>query len=144
MSDLIVVIPLLILAAFIVVAGVRVQVARAQLLNQHGRSPADARAEAMLRELLTEREQQDLARHGYLEVASPSKSSRAYRIPRRRGQVTLYEDGVPIATLCVQPVVSVPDADVVLVHKVLIEADEAMYLSVANRFRVRGRGFTRW
>jgi hypothetical protein len=114
------------------------------MLAQDDPSPADLRAEATLREVLTEQEQQNLARHGYLEVPSPSKASRTYRIPRRRGQITLYEDGVPIATLCVQATVPMPDADVILLHKVLIEADEARYLAVANRFRVRRGGSTRW
>ena len=114
------------------------------LSSQDGRILANVRAEAMLREVLTEQEQQDLARHGYLEIASPSHPSRTYRIPRRRGQITLYERGVPIVTLCVQPTVPMPDADLVLLHKVLIEADEAMYLAVANRFHVRHSGFARW
>jgi hypothetical protein len=114
-----------------------------QRRRQTDQAQADRRAEAMLGDLLTEQEQLDLARHGYLDVTSPSKASRTYRIPRRRGQVALYEDGEPVALLCVQPVESVPDADVVLMHKILIEADEATYLSVANRFRVRRGGLAR-
>jgi hypothetical protein len=98
---------------------------------------ADVQAETMLRELLPDQEYQSLARHKFLEVVSPSDPARTYRIPRGSGQVKVFQDGVPVMLLCVQPTVPMPNADLVLMHKVLIEADEAAYLAVANRFDVR-------
>jgi len=116
----------------------------AQLSDWRGglaeRAQANRRAEAMLCELLSEQEQHQLAAQGYLEILGRSYPSRAYRIPRRRGQITVVEDGIAVASLCIQPTVSVPDADLVLIHKVLIEADEATYLATANRFPVHPRG----
>jgi hypothetical protein len=142
-SELTVLTALLVLAVIVIVAGLWSRSSFTRPGTRDDQLLADLRAQAMLCEVLTEQEQQNLARNGYLEVPSPSKSSRSYRIPGRRGQVTLCEDGVPIATLCVQPTVPVPDADLVVMHKVLIEADEATYLSVANRFRFRRTGLTR-
>ena len=36
--------------------------------------------------------------------------------------------------LCVQPVESLPDADVVVLHKLMIEANEESYLQKANKY----------
>ena len=98
-----------------------------------------ARAEALLRDLLTEDERRRLARDGYLGVPSPSRPSRTYRVPRRRGLVRVYEGGALVMTLCVGPVGWLPDGDVILLHKLMIEGDEAEYLRVANRFTPTGR-----
>ena len=47
----------------------------------------------------------------------------------------MVERGVVKERLCVQPTSNtLPEADVVLMHKLLIEADERMYLSTANHF----------
>jgi hypothetical protein len=101
---------------------------------------ARERAEALLRELLTEGEYAQLERRGYLEVRSPSQPERTYRVPRRRGQVVVCERGVPIMRLCVQSVEPIPDGDAVLLHKLMIEGNEAEYLRIANRFGPAGYG----
>jgi hypothetical protein len=36
--------------------------------------------------------------------------------------------------LCVQPIEYLPDADVVVLHKLMIEADEENYLLRANKY----------
>ena len=95
---------------------------------------AQERAEQLLRDLLEEEEYRQLNRRGYLEVASRTRPRRIYRIPRHQGQVKVYEGGVPIMALCVQPVDPVPDGDVVVMHKLMIEGNEEEYLRVANRF----------
>ena len=100
------------------------------------RRESQQRAEVLLRELLTEDEYRQLNRLGYLEVPSPSRPGRIYRVPRHNGQVRVYEGGRPIMALCVQSAVPLPDGDVVLMHKLLIEGNEAQYLRVANRFGV--------
>jgi hypothetical protein len=101
---------------------------------------ARGRAEALLRELLTEGEYAQLERRGYLEVRSPSQPQRTYRVPRRRGQVVVCERGIPIMRLCVQSVEPIPDGDAVLMHKLMIEGDEEAYLRIANRFGPAGYG----
>jgi hypothetical protein len=100
---------------------------------------AAARAEALLRELLGAEPYEQLVRRGYLEVPSPSDPRRTYRIPRRRGTVKVYEGGVPLMALCVRSVEPIPDGDAVLLHKLMIEGNEAEYLRVANHFDL-----TRW
>jgi len=91
------------------------------------------RAEALLRKLLSEEEYRQLTWRGYLEVRSPSIPNRVYHIPKYRGQVHVYEQGRRVMVLCVQPTEPVPDADVVLMHKLMIEGNEQEYLRVANR-----------
>jgi hypothetical protein len=101
---------------------------------------ARERAEALLKELLTEGEYAQLERRGYLEVRSPAQPQRTYRVPRHRGQVEVRERGIPIMRLCVQSVEPIPDGDAVLMHKLMIEGNEAAYLRIANRFAPSGRG----
>jgi hypothetical protein len=60
---------------------------------------------------------------------------RSYRVPRRRGQVQVYEAGRHAGSLCIQPTRWVPDGDLVLMHKFMIEANEAEYLRTANFFK---------
>lgn len=102
---------------------------------------AQERAEALLRDLLSEDDYRNLNRRGYLEVPSPSRPRRIYRVPRHQGQVKVYEGGVPVMALCVQSIEPIPDGDVVLMHKLMIEGNEAEYLRVANRFEPTLYGF---
>lgn len=101
---------------------------------------ARERADALLRELLTEGEYAQLTRRGYLEVRSPAQPQRTYRVPRHQGQVEVRERGIPIMRLCVQAVEPIPDGDAVLMHKLMIEGNEAAYLRIANRFAPAGHG----
>jgi len=97
---------------------------------------ADRAAEALLRELVTEGEYRQLCTTGYLEVASPTQPGRIYRVPRNFGRVLVLDDGRANERLCIQPATrDLPEADVVLMHKLLIQADEDLYLSTANHFR---------
>jgi hypothetical protein len=105
------------------------------------REEAERRAEALLQEILTPEEYGQLVKRGYLEVRSPRWPQRTYRIPRRQGQVHVYERGVPIMALCVQSLEPIPDADAVLMHKLMIEGNEQEYLRTANRFRPPFRAF---
>src|SRR5579875_2441398 len=52
---------------------------------------AESRAKALLREMLTETQYQQLIKFGYLEVISPSVHNRIYRIPGAGGLVKVYE-----------------------------------------------------
>jgi hypothetical protein len=79
---------------------------------------------------------EQLLRAGYLEITSPSRLGRVYRIPQRPGLVQVYEHGVAVERLCIQPTHPLPDDDIVVMHKLLIEADEQGYLATANHFPI--------
>jgi hypothetical protein len=93
---------------------------------------ARQRSEALLRDLLGADEYERLTQRGYLEVQSRTRPERAYHIPRDGGFVTVFERGEPVDLLCIGPTARLPPADVVILHKLLIEADEENYLQTAN------------
>lgn len=95
---------------------------------------AEQRAEQLLKSLLDTDQYGELVRKGYLEVQSGMYPYRNYRIPRHRGSVEVYEMGKLVMSLCVQPTEVVPDADVVVMHKLMIEGNEREYLRRANYF----------
>jgi hypothetical protein len=95
---------------------------------------AESRAKVLLREMLSEAQYQQVLKFGYLEVNSPSIEHRVYRIPGAGGLVKVYERGCAIMELCLQPTEPLPDADVVVMHKLMIEANEQEYLQKANHF----------
>lgn len=107
-----------------------------QQLNQ----TAKDRAELLLRESVTPKQYQQLLTFGYLEIPSQLYPTRAYRIPRERRRVQVYErqetssgpQHQKLGELCVIACEPMPDADLVLTHKWLIEADEQKYLNTAN------------
>ncbi len=95
---------------------------------------AEARAEALLVAHRAPAQRAQLQWEDALDIPSPHLPGRVYCIPRRRGMVAVYEAGRLRWWLCVGPAVWVPDADVVLTHKLMIEGDELAYLRVANSF----------
>ncbi|HLY30324.1 MAG TPA: hypothetical protein VKQ36_04810 [Ktedonobacterales bacterium] len=97
--------------------------------------PAERTAETLLRHLLSIEQYRALCVNGYLDIPSPAIADRIYRVPRGPGQVQVIERGELRERLCVQPAANgMPDADVVLMHKLLIESDERAYLLTANHF----------
>lgn len=104
-------------------------------VTYRSRIASEQRAEALLRDVLSASQFHQLRRRGYLDVASPSRPNRTYRIPRSRDQVRVYEGGRLIERLCVQAIEPIPTGDVVLMHKLMIEANEQEYLRIANHFR---------
>lgn len=100
------------------------------------RATTEDRSGALLRDLLTEREYEQLAQRGYLEVASPSVGHRIYRIPRDGGLVRMYQNGRAVRSLCVQPVVPLPGNDVIVLHKLMIQGSEQQYLACARHFPI--------
>lgn len=102
-------------------------------VGPYERWEAERKGQELLRQILTPQEYYALNERGFLEVGSPSVAGRVYRIPRRRGLVERIDEGGAAVRLCVVPDRWLPDADIVLMHKFLIEADEARYLEVANR-----------
>ena len=99
-----------------------------------GWSPAERRAAGLLRDILTPEQVRQLLWHGYLEIPSPTEPRRVYRVPRSKGYVQVIENGRATMRLCLQPVESLPDADVVVLHKLMIEANEETYLQKANKY----------
>jgi hypothetical protein len=95
---------------------------------------AEGRARALLREVLDEREYQQLTKFGYVEVSSPNNEHRVYRIPGAGGLVRVYERGTAVMELCLQPAEPLPDGDVIVLHKLMIEGNEQEYLAKANHF----------
>lgn len=94
---------------------------------------ADRRAGELLRTVLTQEQYSQLIQQGYLDIASPSVPQRVYRVPQLPGLVRVIENERQQESLCLQPLGPVPDADLVVIHKLMIEADEETYLQKANR-----------
>jgi hypothetical protein len=100
--------------------------------SYHKRPGAKRRAGELLRAVLTAEQYGQLIQQGYLDIPSPSDPERVYRVPRSPWQVQVREKGHVTKWLCLQPVERVPDADLVVIHKLMIEADEQTYLQKAN------------
>ena len=98
------------------------------------RQAAEQRARALLRGMIGDDEFERLTRRGYLDVPSTLVPGRIYRVPYFQGMVNVIEGGVATMQLCVVPTRWVPDPEIVIIHKLLIEGDEARYLRLANRF----------
>lgn len=114
------------LTIFCIVLGWEVIVSYPEWCNR------DRRAHELLRSVLSGEQYDQLTRNGYLDIPSPQISGRIYRIPRVQGLVRVIERGRLKQSLCLQPVEKVPDADIVAMHKLMIEADEESYLQTAN------------
>ena len=97
-------------------------------------SEANRRANELLRSVLTREQYRQLMRHGYLDIKSPRDPGCIYRVPRAQGLVGVIEQGRHKASLCLQPREMVPDADIVVMHKLMIEADERPICRTANTF----------
>jgi hypothetical protein len=96
---------------------------------------ANRRAKELLRSMLTDQQYRQLMNRGYLDIKSPRRHACVYRVPKSQGLVHVIEGGIRKMSLCLQPVEWVPDADMVVMHKLMIEADEETYLRTANKLR---------
>jgi hypothetical protein len=105
---------------------------------------AARRAEALVQRVLSERDRTELRRSGFVEVPSGLVKGRRYRIPRGGGPVAVLEPDGRVGYLCLQPDTPVAPAELVLIHKLMLEGAEAEYWQRANRVgRAMGRGFGR-
>ncbi len=95
---------------------------------------AERRAADLLRDVLTPEQFRQLTWSGYLEIPSSTEPQRVYRVPLAKGYVQVVEHGRIVMRICVQPIEYLPDADVVVLHKLMIEADEENYLQRANKY----------
>jgi hypothetical protein len=96
-------------------------------------SEANRRANDLLHLVLTSEQYRQLAQNGYLDIPSPHDPRCVYRVPRAQGLVGVFEQGKRKMNLCLQPLEWIPDADMVVMHKLMIEADEENYLQTANK-----------
>ena len=99
-----------------------------------GRPGAKRRAGELLGAVLTPDQYGQLIQRGHIDIASPSDPDRIYRVPKGSGRVQVREKGKLTMWLCLQPLERVPEADLLVMHKLMIEADEETYLRKANRF----------
>lgn len=135
-TDVVVLYLLVVLPSVSLLCGVIIYVAaapRRSLAQQSTQKrSAQQRAEQLLMEVLTTKEFRQFKTHGYLDVPSPSCPDRVYRVRGGGGPVQVREAGRASVLLCVQPQNWLPAADVVLMHKLLIEGDEYRYRRTAN------------
>jgi hypothetical protein len=101
--------------------------------NSFKRPEAKRHAAELLRAVLTPEQHSQLTQQGHIDIPSPSNPERIYRVPKYPGRVQVREKGRVTMWLCLQPYDWVPDADVVAIHKLMIEADEETYLQKANQ-----------
>ena len=101
------------------------------------RQEARDRAERLLWEFLSREEQLQMLHGGYLLVSSPGIPDREYRVPVGPGRVKVYDSGRLTMRLCLRLVDPLPEGDVVLMHKLLIQGDEREYLHVAQHLPLR-------
>lgn len=104
------------------------------IVDSFSRREAERRAGELLRAVLTQEQYGQLIQRGYVDIPSPSDPQRVYRVPQAPGRVQMREKGKVKVNLCLLPIGQVPDADLVVIHKLMIEADEETYLQKANVF----------
>lgn len=93
---------------------------------------AEKRAKLLLGEFLTDEEHRQLTESGYLEVRSPSRAERVYRIREEGHSVDIFDSGVLSMRMRSQPSQEIPAGDLILMHKFMIEGSEKEYLRSAN------------
>ena len=103
-------------------------------------STANRRAGELLRSVLSLAQYHQLTRRGYIDIKSPRDHQRVYRVPKAPGLVGVIEQGRRKENLCLQPLGWVPDSDIVVMHKLMIEADEETYLQTANKLTPKWNG----
>jgi hypothetical protein len=96
-------------------------------------SSAQRRANELLRVVLTCEQYCQWIHQGCVDIPSPSDPQRVYRVQKYPYPVQVREGGRLKMWLCLQPLERVPDADLVVIHKLLIESDEQAYLQKANK-----------
>lgn len=94
---------------------------------------ADRRATLLLRAVLGEPSYQEFVRKGHIEVPSRLYPGRAYLIKQWPEKVEVVEKGRTVAVLCAEPESDVPPADLIVIHKLMIEDNEQEFLRIANK-----------
>jgi hypothetical protein len=97
-------------------------------------SEASDRAHGLMKDVFDEREYTQVTTRRFLDIHSPNIADRIYRIKWNGGLVSVYEHGVAVRELCLQPEMPLPRGDVMVLHKLMIEANESTYLATARHF----------
>jgi hypothetical protein len=95
------------------------------------RLEAEERAEALLRDSLSEEEWRTWQQFGYVEVRSRLHPDRRYLVAPDTPVIVL-ERGRAVGAICIQPQERLPRADRLLAKKLLAEGDEGTFLRVGN------------
>jgi hypothetical protein len=134
-----------VLAALLLVLGCLVGIVARSAWPRYRRGRAAARrAEALVRRVLSSQEYADLQRQGFFKIPSRLAPGRVYCVPRRGSPVAVLEPDGRLLYLCLQPTEPIPIRELVVIDKLLLEADEASYWRRANRVgRPMGRGVGR-
>src|SRR5438552_7802961 len=96
--------------------------------SSSGRPTAKRRAGELLEAVLTPDQYGHLMQRGHIDIASPSDPERIYRVPKGPGRVQVREKGRLTMWLCLQPLEGVAEANLQVMHKMMIAADEQTYL----------------
>lgn len=92
---------------------------------------AAEKARVLLEENLSDEQRAQLHDNNWFEVVTPKGT---YRIRfGRAGNVDRYRDGRHVDRYCIHPEENVPNEDVMLAQKLLLETDEEAFLRIANR-----------
>ncbi len=97
-------------------------------------SEDDRRAYELLRSVLTCEQYDQFMLNGHLDIPSPHDPECVYRVPRGYELVKVIEQGRLKESLCLQPLEWLPVDDHMVMHKLMIEADEETYLQTAKKF----------
>ena len=95
---------------------------------------ASAKATALLREILDDKQIKDFDANKTFIVVAASK--KLYKIRAGGSPLEVSPDGKTLASFCIHPTSrnpGLPKEDVMLAHKLMLEDDEANWLEIANR-----------
>jgi hypothetical protein len=108
-----------------------------QAVRMAEQSEAEKRAEMLLQSVLDPAQREELKERGFftLETIAKNGERRIYRIKRGRSHNVEQVDasGRRIKTLCAHPRASVPNADTMVVQKLMLESQEEEFLRIANQ-----------
>lgn len=104
--------------------------------QEQKKKDAQRRALDLLKQILTETQLAAFEKDECIPVDAPS--GRKYLIKKgRSGNVFSIKDGKPVERYCIHPSDSeVPEADVMLAQKLMLEANEDEFLRIANMTRL--------
>lgn len=95
---------------------------------------ADAKAELLLRSVLTPDQLTDYEKHQRFDVRSQHGNLYRLKYGKVRNIQRLNHEHEPVMGYCIHPKESVPVADVLVAQKLLIEGDEDRFLQTAHAF----------
>lgn len=89
------------------------------------------RAETLLFDVLGESEYEKYKKKGFVPIPSKIHPGREYQVVPY-GRVRVFEKGVKVMELCINPVLTdLPEQDTIVTKKLSLEADEAEFLRTA-------------